>query len=75
MKTKIKKHPQIYEIFIDLRVLIAYYLFDVFYYLCQINFYLFTLAPAPPIMASTSDTVAIVVSPGVVIASAPWAVP
>ncbi len=37
--------------------------------------YLCTLAPAPPIMASTSFLLAMVVSPGVVIASAPWAAP
>ena len=37
--------------------------------------YLCTLAPAPPIMASTSFLLAIVVSPGVVMASAPWAAP
>ena len=35
----------------------------------------FTRAPAPPMMASTSPTVAMEVSPGVVIASAPWAAP
>ena len=33
--------------------------------------YLLTLAPAPPMMPSTSSTVAMEVSPGVVIASAP----
>ena len=33
--------------------------------------YLFTLAPAPPMIASTSLTLAIEVSPGVVIANAP----
>ena len=38
-------------------------------------FYLWTRAPTPPIMASTSFLLAIVVSPGVVIASAPWAAP
>ena len=37
--------------------------------------YLFTRAPAPPMMASTSPTVAMLVSPGVVMASAPWAAP
>ncbi len=37
--------------------------------------YRFTRAPAPPMMASTSDTEAMEVSPGVVIASAPWAAP
>ena len=35
----------------------------------------FTRAPAPPMMASTSLTEAMEVSPGVVIASAPWAAP
>lgn len=39
------------------------------------QFYLWTLAPAPPMMASTSFLLAIVVSPGVVIASAPCAAP
>lgn len=38
-------------------------------------FYLCTLAPAPPISASTSFLEAIVVSPGVVMASAPCAAP
>ena len=37
--------------------------------------YLLTLAPAPPMMASTSLTLAMEVSPGVVIASAPCAAP
>ena len=37
--------------------------------------YLWTLAPAPPMIASTSLLVAMVVSPGVVIASAPCAAP
>ena len=37
--------------------------------------YLCTRAPVPPMMASTSFLLAIVVSPGVVIASAPWAAP
>ena len=37
--------------------------------------YLCTLAPAPPMMASTSLREAMVVSPGVVMASAPWAAP
>lgn len=44
-------------------------------YLLYPSLYLCTLAPAPPIMASTSFLLAIVVSPGVVIASAPWAAP
>ena len=35
----------------------------------------FTRAPAPPIIASTSAQLAIEVSPGVVIARAPWAAP
>ena len=37
--------------------------------------YLLTLAPAPPMMASTSLRDAMEVSPGVVMASAPWAAP
>lgn len=37
--------------------------------------YLCTLAPAPPMIASTSFRLAIVVSPGVVMARAPWAAP
>ncbi len=37
--------------------------------------YLCTLAPAPPMMASTSFLLAMVVSPGVVMARAPWAAP
>ena len=37
--------------------------------------YRLTRAPAPPMMASTSFTLAMLVSPGVVIASAPWAAP
>lgn len=36
-----------------------------------LSFYLCTLAPAPPMIASTSFLFAMVVSPGVVIASAP----
>ncbi len=44
--------------------------FGHFYFL-----YLCTLAPAPPMIASTSFLLAIVVSPGVVIASAPCAAP
>ncbi len=35
----------------------------------------FTLAPLPFMMDSTSSTLAMLVSPGVVIASAPWAAP
>jgi hypothetical protein len=39
------------------------------------GFYRSTRAPAPATIFSTSDSDAIVVSPGVVIASAPWAAP
>ena len=39
------------------------------------SIYLLTLAEPPDIRASTSDFLAIEVSPGVVIASAPWAAP
>ena len=40
-----------------------------------LSFQRFTRAPAPPMMASTSLTLAIEVSPGVVMASAPCAAP
>lgn len=39
------------------------------------SYYLFTRAPAPPMIASTSSLDAIDVSPGVVIARAPCAAP
>ena len=41
----------------------------------SMSYYLFTRAPAPPMIASTSSLDAIDVSPGVVIARAPCAAP
>ena len=45
------------------------------YFWTVLRFYLFTLAPSPPMTASTSSRLAMVVSPGVVMARAPWAAP
>ncbi len=51
------------------------YSFDILFDHILKSVYLLTRAPAPPMMPSTSSTVAMEVSPGVVIASAPCAAP